>query len=112
MTGVAAVVNVGLNLALIPPYGMIGAAIATVAAYSTMAVGMAWWSQRLYPVPYQWRRVATAAAGAVGLAAARQAARRGLPLAVALILAYPAALLVLGFTTPTERRRVAALFGR
>ena len=43
---------------------MMGAAIATVAAYATMAVGMAWWSQRIYPVPYQWRRVATAAVGA------------------------------------------------
>ena len=48
---------------------MIGAAIATVAAYSTMAVGMAWWSQKIYPVPYQWRRVATAALAAVALAA-------------------------------------------
>ena len=57
VTGLAALVNVALNLALIPPYGMIGAAIATVAAYTTMAVGMAWWSQRIYPVPYQWRRV-------------------------------------------------------
>ncbi len=57
--------NVALNLALIPSYGMIGAAIATVAAYATMAVGMAWWSQRIYPVPYQWRRVATAALAAV-----------------------------------------------
>ena len=61
VTGIAALVNIALNVVLIPPYGMMGAAIATVAAYSTMAVGMAWWSQRLYPVPYQWRRVATAA---------------------------------------------------
>ena len=49
VTGAAAAVNVALNLALIPAYGMMGAAIATVAAYSTMAVGMAWWSQRIYP---------------------------------------------------------------
>ena len=112
VTGVAAVVNVALNLALIPPYGMIGAAIATVASYTTMAVGMAWWSQRLYPVPYQWRRVATAAAGAVALAALGKLLDAGISLAVLLILAYPAALLVLGFTTRTERQRVAALFGR
>ena len=34
-------VNFGLNILLIPSYGMMGAAIATVAAYTTMAVGMA-----------------------------------------------------------------------
>ena len=50
MTGAAAAVNIGLNLILIPPYGMMGAAVATIAAYSVMFVGMVWWSQRIYPV--------------------------------------------------------------
>jgi O-antigen/teichoic acid export membrane protein len=112
VTGVAAVVNVALNVVLIPPYGMMGAAVATVAAYSTMAVGMAWWSQRLYPVPYQWRRVATAALGAVTLAAAGKLLDAGIVLAVGLTLAYPLALFLLGFTTPTERRRMGAMLGR
>jgi O-antigen/teichoic acid export membrane protein len=112
VTGVAALVNVALNLALIPPYGMIGAAIATVAAYSTMAVGMAWWSQRIYPVPYQWRRVGTAALAAVGLATFGKLVGGGLPVAFVLILAYPLALLALGFTTSAERRRARALVMR
>jgi O-antigen/teichoic acid export membrane protein len=112
VTGVAAAVNIALNLALIPPYGMMGAAIATVAAYSTMAVGMAWWSQRLYPVPYQWRRVATAAAAAVALATAGKLLDAGLALAVLLTLSYPLALVLLGFTTHNERRRALAVLGR
>jgi len=112
VTGVAAVVNVALNIALIPTYGMIGAAIATVAAYGTMAVGMAWWSQRIYPVPYQWRRVATAALAAVALAAVGAAANGGLVLALVLTLAYPPALLALGFTTSIERARLRALVMR
>lgn len=112
VTGVAAVVNVALNIALIPTYGMIGAAIATVAAYGTMAVGMAWWSQRIYPVPYQWRRVTTAALAAVALAAVGAAANGGLVLALVLILAYPPALLALGFTTSIERARLRALVMR
>ena len=58
VTGAAAAVNIGLNLILIPPYGMMGAAVATIAAYAVMFAGMVWWSQRIYPVPYQWRRVA------------------------------------------------------
>ena len=112
VTGVAAVVNVLLNLLLIPTYGMMGAAIATVAAYSTMAIAMAWWSQRIYPVPYQWRRVATATLGAVGLAAIGKGLGGGIPAAIALIALYPPVLLALGFTSPGERRRLWALVGR
>ena len=104
--------NVALNLALIPPYGMIGAALATVAAYTTMAVGMAWWSQRIYPVPYQWRRVATAALAAVALAVAGQGARRRPGCGLVLALAYPLALGLLGFTSPEERRRLGRLVAR
>ena len=76
VTGAAAAVNVALNLLLIPPYGMMGAAIATVAAYSTMFVGMIWWSQQIYPVPYQWRRVVTAAAAGIVPRGGREARRR------------------------------------
>ena len=112
MTGVAAVVNVLLNLLLIPTYGMMGAAIATVAAYTTMAIGMAWWSQRIYPVPYQWRRVATATLGAVALAALGKVLDGGLPAAIALTVLYPLVLLALGFANPDERRRLWALVGR
>src|SRR5262249_32676704 len=59
VTGLAAVVNVALNLALIPPFGRMGAAVATVSAYTLLFVAMAWRAQRVFPVPYQWRRVAT-----------------------------------------------------
>ena len=112
VTGAAAAVDVALNFALIPTYGMMGAAIATVAAYTTMAVGMAWWSQRIYPVPYQWRRVATAAAAGVVLAAIGKELDVGLGAAVALALAYPVALAALGFTSPEERRRLGRLVAR
>ena len=108
VTGVAAIVNIGLNLLLIPPYGMMGAAIATIAAYTTMFVGMAWWSQRIYPVAYQWRRVATAAAAGVVLVAVGKLAGGGLPVAALLALAYPLALLPLGFYLPSERRAIGA----
>ncbi|MGI8974078.1 MAG: oligosaccharide flippase family protein [Gaiella sp.] len=112
VTAGGAGVNFALNLALIPRYGMIGAAIATVAAYSAMAVGMAWWSQRIYPVPYQWRRVLTAAAGAVLLAIVGEALDAGLAVSVALALSYPLVLLPLGFYQPAERRRLWAAVGR
>ena len=108
VTGVAAAVNIVLNLLLIPPYGMMGAAVATVAAYMTIFVGMAWWSQRIYPVPYQWRRVTTAAGAGIALAAVGKLVGAGLPVAFMLVLAYPLTLFLLGFYLPAERKAIGA----
>ncbi len=98
--------NVGLNLILIPPYGMMGAAIATVAGYSVMFVLMAWHAQRVYPVPYQWRRIATCVGAAVGLLLAGKLLDVPLAVAILLSLAYPLVLLLLGFSLPAERARL------
>jgi O-antigen/teichoic acid export membrane protein len=113
ITFAAAALNIGLNIVLIPPYGMIGAAIATVAAYALMFVLMTWNAQRLYPVPYQWRRVVTLVAVAVALTVVGKAAHVSLPVALLLSLVYPLVLLPLGFYLPAERmrlRRVVPLF--
>ncbi|MEP7223753.1 MAG: oligosaccharide flippase family protein [Actinomycetota bacterium] len=106
VTGAAAVVNIALNLLLIPRYGMMGAAVATIAAYTTMFTGMAWWAQRIYPVPYQWRRVLTAAGTGLALVAVGKLADGGLPIAVLLVVAYPLALFPLGFYLPAERKAI------
>lgn len=110
VTGAAALLNVALNLILIPPYGMMGAAVATVAAYTLMFVGMAWWAQRAYPVPYQWRRVVTLGAAAVGLTVLGKALDVPLPVAIALTAAYPLVLLPLGFYLPAELGRIRRLY--
>jgi O-antigen/teichoic acid export membrane protein len=109
ITGVAAAVNIVLNVILIPPYGMIGAAIATVASFTVMFVFMAWHSQRVYPVPYQWRRVVTLVGAAVTLNVVAALVDAPLPLALALVLAYPLVLIPLGFYLPAERLRLRRL---
>ena len=108
ITGAAALVNVALNLVLIPRYGMMGAAAATVAAYAVMFVAMTWYAQRVFPTPYQWRRVATAVAAAVALLLLGKRVG-GLGAALALSALYPLVLLPLGFYLPAERRRLTAL---
>jgi len=108
ITLAGALVNLVLNLALIPAYGMMGAAVATLAAFVVMAVGISWWSQRVYPVPYQWRRVLTAGLAGVALVVGGKVAGVGLAVAVALTLAYPLVLLPLGFYLPAERRAIGA----
>jgi O-antigen/teichoic acid export membrane protein len=108
VTGAAAVVNASLNLILIPPYGMMGAAVATVAAYATMFGGMAWRAQRMYPVPYQWRRVFTAGLAGIALVVVGKLAGGGFVVAFALALAYPLVLLPLGFYLPIELKLIGA----
>jgi O-antigen/teichoic acid export membrane protein len=57
ITGAAALVNIALNFALIPYYGIWGAAWATLGAYMVSAVGMYWLTRRIYPLRYEWKRV-------------------------------------------------------
>src|ERR687891_497930 len=64
-TAAGTVVNIGLNLALLPPLGIVGAGISLVASYAVVLVLMFVFTQRLFPVPYEWARLAQA----VGLAA-------------------------------------------
>ncbi|HEY7498112.1 MAG TPA: lipopolysaccharide biosynthesis protein [Vicinamibacterales bacterium] len=72
-TAVAAAANIGLNVALIPRYGIMGAAYANGIAYATQAALAFTFSQRFYPVAYEWGRlavvvVAAGAAFAAGIA--------------------------------------------
>ncbi|HEU4941628.1 MAG TPA: oligosaccharide flippase family protein, partial [Gaiellaceae bacterium] len=106
ITGAAAVLNVVLNLALIPEFGMMGAAVATAGAYALLFLGMAWKAQAVFPVPYQWRRVATALGAAIALTVVGRALDVPLGVAIALVAAYPLVLLPLGFFLPEELRRL------
>jgi len=89
ITAGAAALNIGLNFALIPTFGIMGSAWATVAGYALMAFLGAVISNRLYPIPVGWSRIVGAFAAAVvcfligGLAGASLAgvlARAGLGL--------------------------------
>jgi O-antigen/teichoic acid export membrane protein len=108
VTGTAAAINLGLNAVLVPEYGMEGAATAALVSFAVLFVFMAGYAQQIFPVPYQWRRVATALAAAVVLTVIGKALDVPLAGAIALALAYPVALLPLGFYLPAERDRIAS----
>ena len=108
VSGTAALVNFGLCFALVPPFGMIGAAISVAAAMTAMFVLMTIHAQRVYPVPYQWRRVGLVVLLAVCLTAVGRGFDVPLAGAILLVLAYPVILLPLGFYLPAERRRLLA----
>lgn len=66
-TSVAALVNLVLNLILIPQYGQMGAAVSTLVAYIILAVLAYVANQRIYPVPYEILRFVGALAGGVAI---------------------------------------------
>ena len=54
----ALVANVALNLLLVPSLGIVGAGLALVASYVVVLALMYVFTQRLFPVPYEWGRLA------------------------------------------------------
>ena len=53
-TAAALAANIALNLILVPPLGIVGAGIALVASYVVVLALMYGFTQRLFPVPYEW----------------------------------------------------------
>ena len=107
-TGAGTVVNIGLNLALLPSLGIVGAGISLVASYAVVLVLMYVFTQRLFKVPYEWARLAQA----FGLAAALVTVGEvfvptsgvgGLAGRTVLWLAYPLLLWATGFLNDEER---------
>jgi O-antigen/teichoic acid export membrane protein len=106
--------NVALNLVLVPPLGIVGAGLALIASYLVVLGLMYVFTQRLFPVPYEWGRllrVVLTVALLVGVAEllVPSAGAAGLLLRVALLAAYPVALFGTGFFTPGERAWLSRL---
>jgi O-antigen/teichoic acid export membrane protein len=110
VTAAAAATNLGANVALIPALGILGAAWATVLSYAVMAgVGLAL-SQRLYPLPLEWRRLAWVAGAAALVFTASGFAPRSLFAALAvktaLLASFPVLLFAGGFLRRSEWQAV------
>ncbi|HOV98492.1 MAG TPA: oligosaccharide flippase family protein [Bacteroidota bacterium] len=57
ITGAGAIINVVVNVLLIPVLNITGAALATAASYIVMAVSMYFVSRKFYTIQYEWRKV-------------------------------------------------------
>jgi len=107
VTLAAATTNLVANFLLIPRWGIMGAAWATVVSYFVMtALGLAI-SQRLYPTPLETGRLLRLAGTAALVFALSRLVSTGLWSALAakcaLLLAFPGLLLASGFLNATER---------
>jgi O-antigen/teichoic acid export membrane protein len=108
-TAAALAVNVALNLILVPSFEIVGAGIALVISYLVVIALMYRFTQRLFPVPYEWGRLArlvgvSVALVAIGELAMPTAGALGFAGRVVVWLAYPVTLLATGFFSDQERR--------
>ncbi len=113
----AAIVNIALNFALIPTYGMMGAATATLIAYAFMVWFRWYMSTKYHPVAYEWGRIVLL----LGVAGVMYAGIVLIPITnpyvsfavrFALAATYPLVLLPLGFYTTREKARIRELVHR
>ncbi len=65
--GVGTIVNIFLNIFLIPKFGYMGAAWATVAAYTVFGITSYFLYKRVYFIPFEWNRLALVFFWCVGL---------------------------------------------
>ncbi len=107
-------VNILANFCLIPAWGPVGAASARAFAYAAMALGLLFFSQKLYYIPYEWGRFVR-----LGLVSALVYLLALMPffhahpwMRLLLLALWPFALLISGFFLPAEREKVRGFFAR
>lgn len=117
LTILAAALNIGLNLVLVPRFGIMAAAVNTLVAFVVLFIMAYIVGQRVYPVQYQWGRLLLL----FGLALAVFALSLMIPaddllvsiaLKLALLASLPALLWVTGFFTRAEKARAAQMIRR
>jgi O-antigen/teichoic acid export membrane protein len=121
IAGAGGLLNVGLCLIAAPRWGMVSVAWATPAAYAIMSALGAWQSNRVFPVPYEWRRLAQLAVQVAVLFALDRWLQTSLPAPVslagimvkcALLLAFPIMLIATGFFRHGEMRALKSMVQR
>lgn len=109
VTFLGAAVNVAANFILIPCFGMMGAAWATLLAYFVMALALFLLGRMVYPIPYEYGRLAHLILAAALVLAAAYFARQLAPGAMAwtvvragVLIAFPLFLVLTGFFKSEE----------
>ena len=110
LTGLAAALNVGLNLAFVPRFGIEAAAWNTVAGFAALAAFQGLLAARRHPIAWEYRRWSVLTGVGLGSYFAVQVSAPGLSVvrsllsALAIIVVFPMALTAAGFWSSDERR--------
>jgi O-antigen/teichoic acid export membrane protein len=106
---IAGAANIALNLALIPRFGIVGAALAFAGGYAVLAVLYYWAAQRVYPTPFEPLKVLTILTLAIAVASSAALPVDGLAAAavnVAGIVVFVGAVIATGAIGRAELREL------
>jgi O-antigen/teichoic acid export membrane protein len=112
---IAAISNILLNLLLIPPYGMLGAAYATMISFAICAMITYSVSLRLYRIQYEYRRIFELFLifGVLTLIQQRLSFNSGnlnLIMKISTLLAFPSLLFFVNFFNKSEVQEILSCF--
>lgn len=112
---IAMVVNIGLMFLLIPHYGRVGAAWATMISYFTLPITIALFTQRFYPIQYEYKRLLQVMIVGLGVYFLARfiyhPTWENVLLRLVIILIYPLVLFAIGFFEQGEIDKIKS-FGR
>ncbi|MBN8545604.1 MAG: polysaccharide biosynthesis C-terminal domain-containing protein [Ignavibacteria bacterium] len=113
LLGAGAVVNIVLNFLLIPVFGMMGAALATLGCYVVIAVAFFYYGRKLFEIDYEFRKIFTILILITGVFAVYYLFISGQSVSVfiklGLSLGYLALLVVTGVMSPRELKIIGDL---
>ncbi len=102
---ISAAISIGLNFWLVPVFGVIGAALASLGGNLVLNAIVFLLSRRVYPVPYDYRRMGIALIVALALYLPASASP-SIPLRLVLVAVYPVLLLAFGVVSREQIRRL------
>ncbi len=106
LTAIAAIVNIALNFTLIPLMGISGAALASLISYIVYAVITYYFSSKVFPIEYEFRRLGIIFISALGCYALSTLIRYGIFLNIIIksiiVAAFPVLLYSLKFFSIQE----------
>lgn len=113
---VSAIFCLGVEVILIPRFGMAGAAWSTLFSYLVWTIGITIFSLKTYPIPYQWGKIlgvcGAAIIGYLGIFWINQSASSLIDSIKAMLLSLTWLIIVYGITGFTLIRRPAAKLAR
>ena len=95
ITLLGAAVSITTNLTLVPQMGILGAGWAVALSYGAMAAALFAFTRRVYPIPYEYKKLAAMLAAAVLTVIVCHIAGQTLLMKVILLTLYPGAMAVI-----------------
>ncbi|HDP67583.1 MAG TPA: hypothetical protein ENN20_03660 [Candidatus Marinimicrobia bacterium] len=110
ITVVAAVVNIAANLVLIPLWGIVGSAVASLIGYIIQAAATHFISQKFFKVPYDYFRFFMILILALVVGFSRYFLDISGLLRIGMIVVFPLVLYMFGFFNKSELKSLKSLF--